>query len=133
MARFARIVIPNYPHHIIQRGNRRQDIFFCDEDKKSYLELLNEYGKKAEDYLWSSAKAHVFKRKDVLLSDNFMLVEITDWGAYLREETTQSDQNLLRLHAYTGRPLGNKKFIAELEAPTGRILKKKKPGPKKKN
>jgi putative transposase len=26
MARLARVVIPGYPHHVIQRGNRRQDI-----------------------------------------------------------------------------------------------------------
>ena len=25
MARLARIVVPDYPHHITQRGNRRQD------------------------------------------------------------------------------------------------------------
>jgi len=28
MARLARIVIPNYPHHIVQRGNMRQNVFF---------------------------------------------------------------------------------------------------------
>jgi REP element-mobilizing transposase RayT len=30
MARMARVVIPNYPHHITQRGNRRQKTFFCE-------------------------------------------------------------------------------------------------------
>ncbi len=29
----ARVVIPNYPHHVTQRGNYRQVIF---EDKKDY-------------------------------------------------------------------------------------------------
>jgi putative transposase len=32
MARLARIVVPNIPHHVTQRGNRRRDIFFSDED-----------------------------------------------------------------------------------------------------
>ncbi len=27
MARMARLVVPGYPHHITQRGNRRQDLF----------------------------------------------------------------------------------------------------------
>jgi REP element-mobilizing transposase RayT len=39
MARLARIVIPNVPHHITQRGNRRLPIFFCDEDRTAYLSL----------------------------------------------------------------------------------------------
>jgi hypothetical protein len=29
MARLARVVIPAIPHHITQRGNRRQPTFFC--------------------------------------------------------------------------------------------------------
>jgi putative transposase len=40
MARLARIVIPNVPHHITQRGNRRLPIFFCDEDRTAYLSLI---------------------------------------------------------------------------------------------
>jgi putative transposase len=42
MARLARIVIPNVPHHITQRGNRRLPIFFCDEDRTAYLSLIAE-------------------------------------------------------------------------------------------
>ena len=30
MARMARVVIQNYPHHVTQRGNRRQKTFFCE-------------------------------------------------------------------------------------------------------
>ena len=33
MARLARVVAPGFPHHITQRGNRRQQTFFCDEDR----------------------------------------------------------------------------------------------------
>jgi putative transposase len=43
MPRQARSVFANIPHHITQRGNRRNDVFFCDEDKDYYLELLHEY------------------------------------------------------------------------------------------
>jgi len=39
MARLARLVIPGMPHHITQRGNRRQQTFFHDEDYAAYLEL----------------------------------------------------------------------------------------------
>ena len=40
MARMARVVVPYYPHHVTQRGNRRQQTFFSEEDHKVYLELL---------------------------------------------------------------------------------------------
>jgi putative transposase len=42
MARLARIVIPNVPHHVTQRGNRRLPIFFSDEDRSAYLSLIAE-------------------------------------------------------------------------------------------
>ena len=38
--RVGRIVIPGVPHHITQRGNNRQDVFFVDDDRRVYLELL---------------------------------------------------------------------------------------------
>jgi putative transposase len=37
MARLARIVIPDVPHHGTQRGNRRLPIFFSDKDRRAYL------------------------------------------------------------------------------------------------
>ena len=40
MPRVARIVIPDVPHHITQRGNNRQDIFFVDDDRRVYLNIL---------------------------------------------------------------------------------------------
>lgn len=219
MARIARLVIPNFPHHIIQRGNRRQAVFFRNIDKQTYIELLRFHSKKAgmaiwayclmtnhvhliavpktkeslakgvgeahrrytsminlrenwkgylwqgrfisypldekylyaavryveqnpvraglvekaEDYRWSSARAHVLGEYDSLLSNNYMLSEIKDWAAYLREENKEAEQKLLRLHARTGRPLGDEKFITQLEALTGRVLKRRKPGPKGRN
>lgn len=43
MARLARVVLPGYPHHITQRGNRRQPVFFKESDYIYYLELLKEW------------------------------------------------------------------------------------------
>lgn len=40
MARLARTVVPGMPHHIVQRGNRRQDVFFGEVDRWVYLQLL---------------------------------------------------------------------------------------------
>jgi len=42
MARMARVVAVDMPHHVTQRGNRRQQVFFCDEDYEAYRLLLGE-------------------------------------------------------------------------------------------
>jgi putative transposase len=46
MARIARIVAPGLPHHLIQRGNRRQETFFNDSDYDDYLKLLHAHSNK---------------------------------------------------------------------------------------
>ena len=38
----ARIVASGYPHHVVQRGNRRRDVFFNDEDREVYLDYLKD-------------------------------------------------------------------------------------------
>jgi hypothetical protein len=43
MPRTARIVIPNYPHHIIQRGHNRQAVFAGEDDYLYYLDNLAEW------------------------------------------------------------------------------------------
>jgi putative transposase len=43
MPRLARIIVPELPHHITQRGNRRQKTFFSDDDYRTYLQFLAEY------------------------------------------------------------------------------------------
>ena len=53
MARMARVVIPGIPHHITQRGNRRQPVFFSDEDYLAYLELLAQWSRQAEMSVWA--------------------------------------------------------------------------------
>lgn len=40
MPRQARIILPGYPHHVTQRGNRRQQTFFDDEDYALYRDLM---------------------------------------------------------------------------------------------
>jgi len=218
MARMARIVIPNIPHHITQRGNRSQKVFFSDKDKTAYLNLLYKHAqeagltfwayclmdnhvhliavpekedslakgigdthkyytrmvnfrenwrgylwqgrfssfpldekylyaairyvernpvragivKRAQDYEFSSAKAHVYKTKDLLLSDNFVIKEIEDWKAFLAGEDKEQDTKLFKKHARVGRPLGQEGFIESMEKATGRILMPQKPGRKKK-
>lgn len=53
MARLARIVVPGLPHHVTQRGNRREPIFFEDGDHEIYLDLLAQQTLKAGVAVWA--------------------------------------------------------------------------------
>jgi putative transposase len=53
MPRIARVVIPGCPHHVIQRGNRRLRVFFSEEDKAFYLNLLRRQIAKHGIALWA--------------------------------------------------------------------------------
>jgi putative transposase len=216
MSRMSRIVVPGCPHHIIQRGNRKQPVFFSASDRDTYIRLLHDesvrYGikiwayclmdnhvhliavpersdslakgigeahkkytsminrregwkgylwqgrfssfpldrmyllaavryiemnpvhaglvKQAEEYQWSSAKAHVYVVKDLLLTGDVLVDEIGDWKMYLSCFDDCDIETKILKHSATGRPLGNKQFIDKLEKLTGRSLKKGRPGPK---
>ena len=43
MPRLARAVFAGLPHHVTQRGNRRENVFFSDADRRVYLEWLKTY------------------------------------------------------------------------------------------
>jgi len=219
MPRIARIVVPHFPHHVVQRGNRRQNVFFSENDKSLYIKLLQKQGKKegikywsyclmdnhvhlvavpekeeslaqgvgkadreysllinsregwrgylwqgrfmsypmddsylfaairyiernpvraglakkAEDYMWSSARAHVYGFDDPLVSEIPPHLHIDNWTEYLRHPDEQSTMRAFGRHARTGRPLGDDPFLLELENITGRVLRKRKPGPKPKS
>lgn len=46
MPRIAKVVAPDYPDHLTQRGNGRQPIFRDDEDRCRSLSWINEYSLK---------------------------------------------------------------------------------------
>jgi len=53
MARLPRVVVPGVTHHVTQRGNRRQTVFFGDGDYRAYLSLLTEHTRKAGVAVWA--------------------------------------------------------------------------------
>jgi putative transposase len=53
MARMPRLVVPGYPHHVTQRGNRRQQTFFSEEDYHAYIQLLTDARDAADVQIWS--------------------------------------------------------------------------------
>ena len=60
MARISRIVVPEVPHHITQRGNRRQQVFFSDDDYRYYLSLMSEWCKKSQTAIWAYCLAELW-------------------------------------------------------------------------
>lgn len=63
MAREARILAPGAAHHVTQRGNNRQDIFFVDGDRRVYLSYLKEsagrYGLAVSAYCLMTNHVHL--------------------------------------------------------------------------
>jgi putative transposase len=214
MARIARAVVPELPHHVIQRGNRRQQTFFRTDDYLLYTNLMSACCRKfgvdiwayclmpnhahliavprtpdslrraigeahrqytleinrrekwtgylwqgrfasfpmddrhtaaaaryvelnpvraglagrAEEYAWSSARAHLLGVDDVLVSVAPLLSRIGDWRAFLGEGAGPDAFAQFRRHANTGRPLGTSEFVDDVERILGRALKPRKRG-----
>lgn len=53
MPRAARLVLPETPHHVTQRGNRRQPTFLCAADYALYLALLRHWCRKSGTAVWA--------------------------------------------------------------------------------
>ena len=61
MPRIARVVVPNFPHHVVQRGVRSMEVFFSERDKENYLTSLAESASKhgLEFLAWCLMTNHV--------------------------------------------------------------------------
>jgi putative transposase len=215
MPRLARAVVPGLPHHVTQRGNRRQKTFFQLDDYLLYMALMGEecerFGveilayclmpnhvhliavpsteealrravgeahrrytqkinqregwrgylwqgrfasfvmderhtraaaryiemnpvraglvQRADDYPWSSARAHVLGRDDALATVAPLLQSVDDWRVFLATAVQAEESDQIRAHETTGRPLGADGFIDQVEKALGRLLRPRKPGP----
>ena len=78
----------------------------------------------AEEYNWSSAKEHLEKKSDdVLTHDCYLEDEIKDWSAYLRDMDDKVLVESIQKNSMTGRPCGDDGFIEIIEGIVGRRLK----------
>lgn len=53
MPRMARLVVPGFPHHVTQRGNRRQQTFYDEADYRAYIDFLSAIKRTAEVDIWA--------------------------------------------------------------------------------
>ena len=117
MAHMAKVVAPGYPHHVMQRGNRRQQTFFSDDDYQAYLGLVSYSCDMHDLHIWAYCLSMVSG----------------SWRRFLSTDAEDHEIDLLKMHERTGRPLGEDDFVDSLEVLLDRNLKRQKPGPKKKD
>lgn len=101
-----------------------------------YVELNSvraEMVHEADEYKWSSARAHMQAQDDILVKTGPMLGMAPDWKAYLAEPEKQGEYDDFKATEKTGRPLGSESFVERLEVLLGRRLKPKKRGPRKRD
>jgi len=102
--RTARIVIPGVAHHVTQRGNNRQDVFFVDDDRRVYLEILRQQAARWGVRLLGLAAG-------------------IDYRALLARREDKEVLRRLRTSTHTGRPLASDAFLAKVERALGRRLR----------
>jgi putative transposase len=85
---------------------------------------------RAEDWPWSSARAHLAGRDDELVEVAPLLERVGDFAGFLGSEEDQQATRALRMAETSGRPLGSGPWIAALEERTGRTLAARKRGRK---
>jgi putative transposase len=209
MARHPRFVWPGVPHHVTQRGNRRGQVFFSEEDFRTYLAWLHQdisrYGvdllayclmsnhvhlvavpaardslarlfqhlhmryarrlnwsrdwtghvwqgrffsapldepyfwrairyvernpveaglvARAQDYPWSSARAHCESSQDPLLSQvatwTRMFESVGNWASWLGQADDPTEIDAIRTSTLRGMPCGSRQFVESLETRSG--------------
>ncbi|MCG8369049.1 MAG: transposase [Proteobacteria bacterium] len=53
MPRLARVVVPDYPHHVTQRGSRKQRTFYRRSDYRAYLRMIAERKSDVGVVIWA--------------------------------------------------------------------------------
>jgi len=87
---------------------------------------------RAEEHPWSSAAAHCGLRQDTTLSEGFPFPGVVaDWRSWLADEDV-AVTNEIRANTRLGLPCGAGDFINTLESKTGRLLRHRRVGRKRK-
>ena len=90
---------------------------------------------RAEQWPWSSARAHIQGKDDALVKVEPLVERFgrgRGWREFLSKGVTEYEADILRRHERTGRVLGEPAFLTRIETLIGRVLHRKKPGPKPK-
>ena len=83
-----------------------------------------------DHWRWSSVHAHLHGLPDPVIVPERMWALVSNWSHYLAMPGPGPTDDDLRRCTRNGRPAGDEAFVCELEALTGRRLRKLKPGPR---
>jgi putative transposase len=86
--------------------------------------------KRAQDWRWSSARAHLRGKDDGLTALAPIRDRFPDFADLLATAPEADLFDALRSAESIGRPLGDNRFLTRIERQTGRVLKPAKRGPK---
>jgi putative transposase len=75
-----------------------------------------------EEYPWSSARSHITRTPDPVLSGCFLTETVTDWRRYLGEENDPEAQKRVIQATQSGHPCGEENFVKKMETTIGRRL-----------
>jgi putative transposase len=119
MPRTARASVGGLWYHVLNRGNRRAEVFHkpWDYDLQTVLRYVErnalraELVARAEDWKWSSLP--LWLRRDPLLWDGKPKVRDKSWLARVNMPLSGGDLQRLRLSAERGRPFGDESWTRE--------------------
>ncbi len=84
-----------------------------------------------QEHLWSSCRFHCgLSDRDPLVSDPVLPSLVDDWKKFLQSADDEREKSL-KSKTRTGRPAGGGEFVTRLEVMTGRELRLKTPGRKR--
>jgi len=62
-----------------------------------------------------------------------LLEIVEDWRGFIGDDVSAEEMGCFRLHERTGHSLGDEAFLEKVEGLVFRVLRRQKPGPKKKD
>ena len=121
MPRMGRVVLPNYPHHVVQRGHNRQVVFAGEPDFRRYLDDLRElksvFGVRVYAYCLMTNHVHLLLSPGEAVTGMGQMMKAlaaratryrnklegrsgTLWGSRYKSSLVQTDQYLLACDRY---------------------------------
>ncbi len=85
---------------------------------------------RAEDWRWSSVRAHLDDRDDGVTTRGPVIERCSPFAEFLAGAADSQAEQRLRAAEGVGRPLGDERFLAQIERLTERSLKPRRRGPK---
>lgn len=102
MPRIARVIVPDLPHHVTQRGNFGQNVFENDSDRNMYLKWLIEYGQRYGTKFWAYCLManHVHY---IVVPENQQSLAMTFNQTHMRYSQYMNRKHKRRGHLWQGR------------------------------